>query len=759
MTTDLKHSVIWVLAGVLGVATLAACGSAEASPEEAPSAAVRAAPVRVAAATVGEISVTTTYVATVQAQDLINVVPLATGRIEQLSVDIGSEVAKGQVIANLSHGILDAQLQQAEATLRDAHANLASVRAASEPKRLSAQAQLDAARAKLDQLLSRSEVNSGKSNPGQPLNPFTQDLRAAKSAIAAAQSKLDSAKTKLDQLLNPLTYDLQAAENDVSSAQSKLDSASTKLDQLMGPSAADIQAAKSEVSSSQSKLDSSKTKLDQLITPTASDLIKQQGAVTKAQGELAEVQEDVTKAISSHLDTGIMSGEEFDLWNLMLKAQTALQATRARILVQPSLLTDPSVAGKKDDSASAGLVEDLGIVETNTQAISTYLKELISFSEIPEAIASAMAAESDKKAAVETAVASLQELQDPNTNSIALARDDVAIAQAALDSAKAELAELEIPSSSSIDLLEDDVGIALASLNSAESTLTELKNPRPSAIAQEEHTVNEAQASLDASNAKLDALINPNPADMAAAQAAVVVAEQALALNNEAFASHDIEAAQARVDQSEAQLNLVKQRLSELQILAPVDGFVTQRYLAPGAMASQQTPVVTIAGNELVVSLQVEETALSSLKTGQLVTFTSPALPGIDLELKIDRVSPVGDAKAHTFLVQMYPGATAPDLKPGMSGQVEIANRHEDVVLVPKEAVLHQGGEAALFVVQDDTAHRVLVDLGLVDVKKTEIRSGVQDGDQIVITGQGLLKDGDRVKIEEPAKRGRRSGR
>ena len=198
---------------------------------------------------------------------------------------------------------------------------------------MSAQAQLDAARAKLDQLFSRSEVNSGKSNPGQPLNPVTQYLQAAKSEIVAAQSKLDSAKTKLDQL----------------------------------------------------------------IIPTTSDLIKEQGAVTKAKGELAEVQEDVTKAISSHLDTGIMSGEEFDLWNLMLKAQSALQATRARILVQPSLLTEPTVAGKEVESASAGLVEDLGIVETNTQAISTDLKELISFSQIPEAIASAMAAESDKK--------------------------------------------------------------------------------------------------------------------------------------------------------------------------------------------------------------------------------------------------------------------------------------------------------------------------------------------------------------------------
>ena len=92
------------------MAALDACGSAEASPKAAASRAVRAAPVRVAAASIAKISVTTAYVATVQAQNLINVVPLATRRIEQISVDIGSEVAKGQVIANLSHGILDAQL-------------------------------------------------------------------------------------------------------------------------------------------------------------------------------------------------------------------------------------------------------------------------------------------------------------------------------------------------------------------------------------------------------------------------------------------------------------------------------------------------------------------------------------------------------------------------------------------------------------------------------------------------------------------------
>ena len=55
---------------------------------------------------------------------------------------------------------------------------------------------------------------------------------------------------------------------------------------------------------------------------------------------------------------------------------------------------------------------------------------------------------------------------------------------------KAELAELEDPRPSSIALLKDDVAIAQASLGSAEANLAELENPGPSSIAQEEHAVN-----------------------------------------------------------------------------------------------------------------------------------------------------------------------------------------------------------------------------------------------------------------------------
>ena len=65
----------------------------------------------------------------------------------------------GQVIAELRHGTLDAQLQRAQAMLTNAQARLAAVRAEIEPNRIMAQAQVDAARARLEQLTDPSQLD------------------------------------------------------------------------------------------------------------------------------------------------------------------------------------------------------------------------------------------------------------------------------------------------------------------------------------------------------------------------------------------------------------------------------------------------------------------------------------------------------------------------------------------------------------------------------------------------------------------------
>ena len=128
-TVDFKWRVASMLAIVIGVVTLAACGSDQPSAAEVVSSSPGAVPVRVEKVTTGPISVSTAYAAVVESIDEVDVVPLATGRIEKLLVGVGSAVKVGDVMAELSHGTLDAELAEASGELRNAQATLASVKA------------------------------------------------------------------------------------------------------------------------------------------------------------------------------------------------------------------------------------------------------------------------------------------------------------------------------------------------------------------------------------------------------------------------------------------------------------------------------------------------------------------------------------------------------------------------------------------------------------------------------------------------------
>jgi len=741
-----KNIVVAVLMTASLAILLAACGSpqgpaAAASPGEPQAVAVNVAPAKV-----GNISVTTSYAAIVEAKDQVDVVPLAIGRVEKLTVDVGFEVQEGQVIAELSHGTLDAQLQQAQA-------KLASVRAATEPNELKAQAQLDAARARLSQLLNPPAFDLKVAESAVAMAQSKLDNAKTKSAVATAQSELDSAKTKLNLVLNPLASDIQAAKSTVTTTQITLDSANTKLDQLLIPSAADLQLAQNWVATAQSNVDSAKTKLDQLLNPSPSDLAAGREAVADARVRLSSAQLRLNQAIAK---------EPSAPWQTLLSARIALQANQTT-LEHPSLnfeLTSEEIADAEE--AVAANQEQITIQLRHLRSATMLVQEdrFNTRSLISEEIRIALWNESEALNALETSRANFQELQNPSQESVALAQNSVAVAQSALDSAKVNLRVLQKPSQRTVALEQNNIARGQASLDAAKERLKELQSPSQSTIslaqnnvaiaeaalasaeAQVRYDVGAALAALDSASAKLNQLKTPRPAELAAAKTGVAIAEQTLALNQENYTRHKIQAAQANVDQ-------IEQQLAETQVLAPFDGVVTQIWLSIGAMASSRpkTPIVTVASKDVVVSLRVEETGVAAFQEGQRVQFTSPGLPAKHLELRIDLVAPTGEQEAHTFLVQMRPLAAVPDLKPGLSGEVSIVAERNNVILVPREAVRRQGSQFSLFVVRDARARLIEVDGGLIDDKNMEILDGVQPGDLVVVSGQNLLNESSLVTV------------
>ena len=115
---------------------------------------------------------------------------------------------------------------------------------------------------------------------------------------------------------------------------------------------------------------------------------------------------------------------------------------------------------------------------------------------------------------------------------------------------------------------------------------------------------------------------------------------------------------------------------------------------------------------------------------------------------RIKRISPVVDPSTGTVKVTIEARDPAGRMRPGMFARVNIIyDVHEGVVTAPKDAIIAEDRESAVFVVRDSTAYRLVVTTGYVNTTHIEVLSGLKPGDTVVTTGKASLKDSTKVQI------------
>ncbi len=216
-----------------------------------------------------------------------------------------------------------------------------------------------------------------------------------------------------------------------------------------------------------------------------------------------------------------------------------------------------------------------------------------------------------------------------------------------------------------------------------------------------------------------------------------------------ALTEADLRAAQALVEQAQAGLGLAQQQVAEAKIRAPVAGVVTELNARVGEMLLPGSTLMKITNAAQVVleaTLPLRE--LSTVKVGQTARVAVESAPGRKFSGTVSEVLPVATSDNRSFMVKL---ALLPDraLTPGAfaRGTIEVA-RHPKAVLVPRAALWSlEGRSARVFVVQGDKAVARSVRLGLLDEQRAEVVAGLNADDRVVLTGAGLLRDGDAVRV------------
>jgi HlyD family secretion protein len=219
-----------------------------------------------------------------------------------------------------------------------------------------------------------------------------------------------------------------------------------------------------------------------------------------------------------------------------------------------------------------------------------------------------------------------------------------------------------------------------------------------------------------------------------------------------------LDLARAQTTQSKARLDELRINLANTVITSPVNGFVARRSVDPGAFVSQQAPVADVVDITRVrLVANIVERDLKELQSGNNASVEVDAFPGEKFSGRIARVSPVLDPATRTAPIEIE--IPNPDfrLKPGMYARVGITTQaKKEALVLPSTAVVDLGGRRGVFQLQNDVAVFRSVQVGSEQGSIVEITSGLNEGDEVISTGAGALRDGDRVALAGRGGRGER---
>jgi HlyD family secretion protein len=257
---------------------------------------------------------------------------------------------------------------------------------------------------------------------------------------------------------------------------------------------------------------------------------------------------------------------------------------------------------------------------------------------------------------------------------------------------------------------------------------------------------------------------------------AVSAREQAQA----ALSSAKAKVLQARADRDTAATNLVYTKIA-----SPIDGIVVSRAVDVGqtVAASFQTPTLFTIANDLTkmqILANVDEADVGKVREGEDTIFTVDAYPGEEFHGPISQVRQAPNTIQNVVTYQAVIAAANPDrkLRQGMTAAVKILTSHRDEAIGVPNAALRwrpenappandgsqapkgdrtmartaggrgggsstqdaaagtqrpQGRSARVYKLQDGTAVPVNVRVGISDGQRTEVISGLNEGDQVIV--------------------------
>lgn len=281
-------------------------------------------------------------------------------------------------------------------------------------------------------------------------------------------------------------------------------------------------------------------------------------------------------------------------------------------------------------------------------------------------------------------------------------------------------------------------------------------------VAQAENGLNSAQINFELNSEKIEnAIVNLERTRELYEEGAVSKSqlEQAeLAASEKSLDALKGQVTQAELSHQQA-LNQLKQAeisyeqavsgLGNTIVTAPVSGVISTLDVKVGQIATNSQPAATIVDMDKVyIQINVVENMVNKLEVGQEVEIKVASASDEYISSTISYISPTADMRSQLYNVRIYIENIEDKIKPGMNGEVKLnMDKIESAIIIKSNAVLDRDDKKIVYVVEDDKAIEREVTTGLDTGEYIEIKTGIAEGETVIVEGQHYVENGGKVKV------------
>lgn len=184
-------------------------------------------------------------------------------------------------------------------------------------------------------------------------------------------------------------------------------------------------------------------------------------------------------------------------------------------------------------------------------------------------------------------------------------------------------------------------------------------------------------------------------------------------------------------------------------VIAPITGTLVNMNAVENSFISNTMPVAVIDGaDQMKVRVSVSETLVPKLSIGDEADITVSSI-GQTFTGTIRSVEQAASQQTKLYTVTLAVPSDVSGLLSGMFADVTFhTDTSKNTIVIPTETIMTSGNSQYVYIVENsDTAKYVEVTTGLTGTGVTEITSGLEAGQQLVVVGQTYLSDGDAVRV------------